>query len=111
MHRNTRIRPPRLLILAWTLICSLLFVSHAVSEEIRVSATVDRNDVTLEDLLQLSVSVHGVQNAPAPALPAMPDFRVQPTGTSVSTQVINGANTSMTTEKMKKVLARRIASI
>lgn len=44
----------------------------------------------MEDSVQLSVTVHGVQNAPDPQLPKLPDFKVRSNGTSSSTQIING---------------------
>lgn len=58
-------------------------------QNISVTATVDKNRLTLEDSLQLSIVVSGTQNTPPPELPSLPDFRVVSAGTSSSTQYIN----------------------
>ena len=52
-------------------------------------ATVDRNQITLDDSVQLSVTIKGTQNTSPPELPALPDFRITSSGTSSSTQIIN----------------------
>ena len=72
----------------------LLFLIPALStqsfgENISVTATVDKNRLTLEDVLQLSIVIRGTQNTPPPELPSLPDFRVTAAGTSSSTQYIN----------------------
>ncbi len=56
---------------------------------ISVTATVDKNRLTLEDVLELSIVIQGALNTPPPELPSLPDFRVTSTGTSSSTQYIN----------------------
>jgi len=61
----------------------------AFANDIQVLATVDRNQITLEDSLELSITIRGTQNTPPPELPSMPDFRITPSGTSSSTQIIN----------------------
>jgi hypothetical protein len=71
-----------------------LFLIPALStlsfgEDISVTATVDKNRLTLEDVLQLSIIIQGTQNTPPPELPSLPDFRVTAAGTSSSTQYIN----------------------
>jgi hypothetical protein len=60
------------------------------ADEIRISARVDKNQLSLEDSVQLSITVHGIQNAPEPQLPELPNFIVRSRGTSSSTQFING---------------------
>lgn len=65
-------------------------VSWAHAEEISISARVDKNQLSLEDSVQLSLTVHGVQNAPEPHLPELPNFKIRSGGTSSSTQIING---------------------
>ncbi|MZG53864.1 MAG: protein BatD [Nitrospinae bacterium] len=75
-----------------TLLVFLLWGSltlPAFGDEIQVLATVDRNQITLEDSLQLSITIKGTQNTPPPELPSLPDFRVTSSGTSSSTQIIN----------------------
>ena len=58
-------------------------------ENVQVLATVDRNEITLEDSLQLSITIQGTQNTSPPELPSLPDFRISSSGTSSSTQIIN----------------------
>ena len=64
-------------------------VSQIFAQNISVTATVDKNSLTLEDVLQLSIVIKGTQNTPPPELPSLPDFRVVSAGTSSSTQYIN----------------------
>jgi oxygen tolerance protein BatD len=67
------------------------------AEEISISARVDKNQLSLEDSVQLSITVHGVQNAPEPQLPELANFTIRSRGTSSSTQIINGqVNISVT---------------
>ena len=62
---------------------------NAFGENIQVLATVDRTQITLEDSIQLSVTIKGTQNTPPPELPSLPNFRITSGGTSSSTQIIN----------------------
>jgi len=66
-----------------------LLTLPAWGENIQVVATVDRNEITLEDSLQLSILIKGTQNTSLPELPSLPDFRISSSGTSSSTQIIN----------------------
>lgn len=75
----------------------------AQAEEIRISARVDKNQLSLEDSLQLSITVHGVQNAPDPRLPELPDFKIRAGGTSSSTQIINGEMSTTVTKNYQLV--------
>lgn len=61
----------------------------AFAEDIQVLATVDKNQLTLEDSVQLSIVIRGTQNTPPPELPSLPNFRIVALGTSTSTQIIN----------------------
>jgi len=76
-----------------TIIISLLVFTlltfPAWGENIQVIATVDRNEITLEDSLKLSITIQGTQNTSPPELPSLPDFRISSAGTSSSTQIIN----------------------
>ena len=72
-----------------TLLIYTTLTLPAWGEEIKVLATVDRNEITLEDSLQLSITIQGTQNTPPPELPSLPDFRISSSGTSSSTQIIN----------------------
>ncbi len=74
----------------------MLFASSAIADQIGLTAFVDRNEITLEDSLQLSVTIRGVRNSPNPDLPDLSAFRIQSKGTSSSTSIANGR---MTTSK------------
>ena len=74
--------------LSAALLCCVL-AGTALAEEIRLSATVDKNQLTLEDTVELSLTVHGANNPPVPNLPPLPNFRVRSAGTLSSTQIIN----------------------
>ena len=67
----------------------LAFSDISFGQNISVTATVDKNNLTLEDSLQLSIVIKGSKNTPPPQLPSLPDFRVTSAGTSSSTQYIN----------------------
>ncbi len=58
-------------------------------QNISVTARVDKNRLTLEDILQLSIVIQGTQNTPPPELPSLPDFRITSAGTSASTKYVN----------------------
>ncbi len=62
---------------------------NAFGQNIQVLATVDRNQITLEDSIQLSITIKGSQNTPPPELPSLPNFRITSRGTSSSTQIVN----------------------
>lgn len=79
----------RLILITAALLLSMA-VSPVLAEEISMTATVDKNEISLEDTLRLSISIHGVQNSGEPQLPLLPEFRVRPAGTSSSTRIING---------------------
>jgi len=87
----------------WVLFCALMFgvtfPGAVFSEDIRLSTTVDKNQLTLEDSIELSVTVHGVRNPPMPELPPLSDFRVRSRGTQSSTQIINSSMRVSTTHK------------
>ncbi len=65
------------------------FGSHGVAAAQSVQATVDRNQIALDEQLQLTVRVEGSQRV-RPELPPMPDFEVIERGQSTSMQIING---------------------
>jgi hypothetical protein len=74
-------------------VLSLSIVSQSFGQNVSVSATVNKNNLSLEDVLQLSIVIKGTQNTPPPELPSLPDFRVVSAGTSSSTQYINTQRT------------------
>jgi hypothetical protein len=72
--------------------CSLLValaLSSAFAEDISVTAKVDKTETNLEDDFLLSVTVAGMQGAPQPDLPALPDFTVQGGQTVSQVQITN----------------------
>ena len=77
------------LFLIISLLVFILLTLPAWGENIQVLATVDKNEITLEDSLQLSITIQGTQNTSPPELPSLPDFRISSSGTSSSTQIIN----------------------
>lgn len=72
-----------------TLALNLFAASLSFGADIRVIATVDKNRLTLEDTLQLSILIQGTQNTSPPELPSLPNFKIMSAGTSSSTQYIN----------------------
>lgn len=70
------------------LVC-LVSVS-AFGASVSVTASVDQSKITLEDEIYLTVTVHGSRKATEPVLPSMPAFKVIPSGTTSSIQIING---------------------
>ena len=75
--------------------------SAAFAENIQVMATVDRNQITLIDSLQLAITIQGTQNTPPPELPSLPDFRITSSGTSSSTQIVNFKRSISITHKYR----------
>ena len=84
----TRSKSSKFSIIIGLLVLTLLKLP-AWGENIQVLATVDKNETTLEDSLQLSITIQGTQNTSPPELPSLPDFRISSSGTSSSTQIIN----------------------
>ena len=78
--------------------CLFLFllslVPAAATATVSISATVDRTHLTLDDSLELSVRINGTTQGGSPVLPPLPDFQVQPAGTSSSIQIINGTRSA-----------------
>jgi hypothetical protein len=79
----------------------LAFSGICFGQNISVTATVDKNNLTLEDSLQLSIVIKGTKNTPPPQLPSLPDFRVTSAGTSSSTQYINTQRSVSVTYKYR----------
>ena len=76
--------------LAIPVILSFIFSPMtSFSSEIQLSASVDKNRLTIEDSIELSIKISGVRNPPIPKLPPLTDFTVRSTGTQSSTQIFN----------------------
>ncbi len=75
-----------------------LFLPGGVwAQEIRVSASVNNTEITLEDVVNLEVVVEGTQDAPEPEPPPLPGFSIRTGGRATSLQIINGIRTASTT--------------
>ena len=69
------------------------------SSNIQLSTSVDKNQLTIEDSIELSIKISGVRNPPIPKLPPLTDFKVRSTGTQSSTQIFNSDMQVSTTHK------------
>ena len=81
----------------WITVFVALTVGTASATDIQVTASVDKQELTLEDSVYFSVEVEGTQSSPPPELPPLDSFKVRPLGSSSSIQIINGERTSSTT--------------
>jgi BatD DUF11 like domain len=75
----------------------ILMVGTAWSADIQVMASVDKQELTLEDSVNLSIVVEGTRSSPPPQLPPLDSFKVRPGGSSSSFQIINGDRSSSIT--------------
>ena len=84
---------PKIKLQSWlTVPAILIFILIPVtsfSSNIQLSASVDKNQLTIEDSIELSIKISGVRNPPTPKLPPLTDFTVRSTGTQSSTQIFN----------------------
>lgn len=83
------------LIKAWLVLvlsAFLFFPSLLPAETKSIVARVDKNELTLEDYVLLSLSVQGTREAPK--LPDMPAFKVQSRGSSSQVSIVNGQMSS-----------------
>jgi len=83
--------------LFWVLVSSVLPIEAAWSSEIQVEASVDKQELTLEDSVYFSIVVEGTQNSPSPELPPLDSFKIRPLGFSSSIQIVNGRQSSSIT--------------
>lgn len=83
-------------ILMWlSALLPFLFVATAQAaapEEVRLIATVDRDQVALDEYIVLTLSVEGAREEPE--IPDMPAFKVQSRGSSSQISVVNGVVSS-----------------
>ena len=67
-------------------------ISNTYAEGINLVATVDRNSLTLNDRLQLTLTIHGTQDTSPPSFPSIDGFTLLfGPKISVQTSIINGA--------------------
>jgi hypothetical protein len=75
-----------------SLIGLLVLSGVSFGDNISISATVDRTEVTLGESIELTISLSGpVRSIPKPALPDLSDFDVYSSGTSSNISIIPGA--------------------
>ncbi|MDI6791456.1 MAG: BatD family protein [bacterium] len=75
-----------------------LLSTSANAQELSLSASVDRNKITLNDQTRLSVSVSGgAGSLPSPQLPPMSDFNIYSSGRSQNISIVNGQVSSAVT--------------
>ncbi len=75
----------------WGLLAVIFTLLGSYVEAVTLSASVDRNAITLEDQVVYTLILEGSQNAQPPTLPPMKDFQVQQAGTSSQMSIINGS--------------------
>jgi hypothetical protein len=80
----------RILLAGLQLVLMSILASPANANYIELTAEVDNNKISMEDSIQLSLTIIGVVNSPEPQLPPLPNFRIRSLSTSSSTKIING---------------------
>lgn len=61
------------------------------ADDVAIVASVDKDKVTMDDRILLTLTVTGVQNPRAPQLPKMERFAIASSGTSSQFNIVNGA--------------------
>ena len=85
------------IIFLWVPVFCILAMGTAWSADIQVTASVDKQELTLEDSVIFSVLVEGTRSAPSPQLPPLDSFKVRTRGSTSSFQIINGDRSSSIT--------------
>jgi hypothetical protein len=83
-------KKPLLLLISAILV--LVSTSSGICAGVKITATVDKTEATLEDVINLTISIEGASGEPK--LPAMPDFDMASQGSSSKVQIINGQMSS-----------------
>jgi oxygen tolerance protein BatD len=84
-------------IFLWIAAFLILTMGTAWPADIQVTASVDKQELTLEDSVYFSIVVEGTQNSPPPELPTLDSFRIRSLGSSSSIQIINSERSSSIT--------------
>ncbi|MBN1621538.1 MAG: protein BatD [Endomicrobiales bacterium] len=75
----------------FTVLCLLFSVFCVYAQGIKISASVNKNVITIDDQLVLEVTVEGSSsNIPEPDIPDISDFTVYSSGRSQNVSIING---------------------
>ena len=77
-------------IIFYVLLIFFLIVPLTSASGITVSAVIDKAEATLDDQLNLSVTVNGAQKISEPVFPPVKDFQIIPNGNSSEVKIING---------------------
>jgi hypothetical protein len=96
--QNPKIKQQSWLTAIVILIC-IFFPIQSFSSDIQLTTSVDKNILTIEDSIELSINISGIRNPPIPKLPPLSKFIVRSTGTKSSTQIINSNMQVSTTHK------------
>jgi hypothetical protein len=93
---NSRLAPVRLAI--GSLIAALAMLGLAFGQDISISASVDKNAITLGESIELTISLSGgMKSLPKPTLPDLSDFDVYSSGTSSNFSIGIGSFTNQST--------------
>jgi hypothetical protein len=84
-------------IFLWVSLFFILTTGTVRSADIQVTASVDKQELTLEDSVHFSIVVEGTRSAPPPQLPPLDSFKVRPRGSTSSFRIINGDRSSSIT--------------
>jgi hypothetical protein len=68
--------------------CTLVAVSAATAQDVRVDATVNAERIGVEDVLELTISISGSDADDEPVLPRLDAFRVAGRSTSSQIQIV-----------------------
>jgi len=67
------------------------FIANLFSQNINISATIDRTEISLDEQAEITVTVSGnVRGISKPVVPDLPDFSIYQAGTSQNISIING---------------------
>lgn len=84
-------------LLLWLLAFLSLAIGTAWSADIQATASVDKQELTLEDSVYFSIVVEGTRSSPPPELSPLDSFKIKPLGSSSSIQIVNGDRSSSIT--------------
>lgn len=86
-------KPKSFLILFITFFIALLSTSASIrAADVSITATVDKNEASLDDYIILQLAIEGTREEPE--LPDMPAFKIQSRGSSSQVSIINGKMSS-----------------
>ena len=76
-----------------SIVLSLTIVSASFAADVSISASVDKKNVSVGDMIEYTIHVQGVQAIPAPKLPNINGFQSQYAGPSTRMSIVNGQTT------------------